>query len=154
MGPGAIDEGIALVTAALPRGPIGPYQLQAAIAAVHDEAENPEATDWRHIAALYGVLLGLDDNPIVALNDAVAVSMVAGPGAGLELVQRLGADRNGMAPPGAKREGDGRTPSGTFGFGFFFGVDPDPGAFHVPQGARIRRLGRRPVQPAVKRVGG
>ena len=76
---GAIDEGIALVTAALPRGPIGPYQLQAAIAAVHDEAENPEATDWRQIAALYGVLLRLDDNPIVALNHAVAVSMVAGP---------------------------------------------------------------------------
>jgi hypothetical protein len=45
--------------------------------------------------------------------------------------------RNGMAPPGAKREGDGRTPSGTFGFGFFFGVDPDPGALPVPQGARV-----------------
>ncbi|MGD0700592.1 MAG: sigma-70 family RNA polymerase sigma factor [Trebonia sp.] len=89
---GAIDEGIALVTAALPRGPIGPYQLQAAIAAVHDEAEHPEATDWRQIAALYGVLLRLDDNPVVALNHAVAVSMVAGPQAGLELVQRLGAD--------------------------------------------------------------
>jgi predicted RNA polymerase sigma factor len=88
----AIDEGIALVTAALPRGPIGPYQLQAAIAAVHDEAENPEATDWRQIAALYGVLLRLDDSPIVALNHAVAVSMVAGPRAGLELVERLGAD--------------------------------------------------------------
>ena len=57
----AINEGIALVTAALPRGPVGPYQLQAAIAAVHDEAENPEATDWRQIAALYGVLLRLDE---------------------------------------------------------------------------------------------
>ena len=88
----AIDEGIALVTAALPRGPIGPYQLQAAIAAVHDEANNPEATDWRQIAALYGVLLRLDDNPVVALNHAVAVSMVAGPRAGLELVQRLSPD--------------------------------------------------------------
>jgi RNA polymerase sigma factor (sigma-70 family) len=88
----AIDEGIALVTAALPRGPVGPYQLQAAIAAVHDEAESSEATDWRQIAALYGVLLRLDDNPVVALNHAVAVSMVAGPGAGLELVRRLGAD--------------------------------------------------------------
>ena len=88
----AIDEGIALVTAALPRGPVGPYQLQAAIAAVHDEAESPEATDWPQIAALYGVLLRLDDNPVVALNHAVAVSMVAGPRAGLELVQRLGAD--------------------------------------------------------------
>jgi RNA polymerase sigma factor (sigma-70 family) len=89
---GAIEEGVALVTAALPRGPVGPYQLQAAIAAVHDEAESPEATDWRQIAALYGVLLRLDDNPVVALNHAVAVSMVAGPRAGLELVERLGAD--------------------------------------------------------------
>jgi RNA polymerase sigma factor (sigma-70 family) len=88
----AIDEGIALVTAALPRGPVGPYQLQAAIAAVHDEAENHEATDWRQIAALYGVLLRLDDNPVVALNHAVAVSMVAGPERGLELVRRLAAD--------------------------------------------------------------
>ena len=88
----AIEEGTALVTAALPRGPVGPYQLQAAIAAVHDEAENPEATDWRQIAALYGVLLRLDNNPVVALNHAVAVSMVAGPRAGLELVQRLSDD--------------------------------------------------------------
>ena len=83
----AIDEGIALVTAALPRGPTGPYQLQAAIAAVHDEAESAETTDWPQIAALYGVLLRLDDNPVVALNHAVAVSMVAGPRAGLELLQ-------------------------------------------------------------------
>ena len=59
---------------------------------LHDEAENPEATDWRQIAALYGALLRLDDNPVVALNHAVAVSMAAGPRAGLELVQRLGAD--------------------------------------------------------------
>jgi predicted RNA polymerase sigma factor len=88
----AINEGIALITAALSRGPVGPYQLQAAIAAVHDEAENPEATDWRQITALYGVLLRLDDNPVVALNHAVAVSMVAGPRVGLELVQRLEAD--------------------------------------------------------------
>jgi RNA polymerase sigma factor (sigma-70 family) len=88
----AISEGIALVTAALPRGPVGPYQLQAAIAAVHDEAESPEATDWRQIIALYGVLLHMDDNPVVALNQAVAVSMVAGPRAGLELIQRLEAD--------------------------------------------------------------
>ncbi len=89
---GAIEEGTALVTAVLPRGPIGPYQLQAAIAAVHDEAPSPEATDWPQIAALYGVLLRLDDSPVVALNHAVAVSMVAGPHAGLELVERLGAD--------------------------------------------------------------
>lgn len=88
----AINEGVTLITAALPRGPVGPYQLQAAIAAVHDEAEEPEATDWRQITALYGVLLRLDDNPVVALNHAVAVSMVDGPRAGLELVQRLVTD--------------------------------------------------------------
>ena len=89
---GAIDDGTALITATLPRGPVGPYQLQAAIAAVHDEAESAEATDWPQIAALYGVLLRLDDNPVVALNHAVAVSMVAGPQAGLELVEPLGID--------------------------------------------------------------
>jgi predicted RNA polymerase sigma factor len=92
VGPECHRGGIALVTAALPRGPFGPYQLQAAIAALHDEAQSPEATDWPQIAALYDVLLRLDDNPVVALNHAVAISMVAGPRAGLELVQRLGTD--------------------------------------------------------------
>jgi len=87
-----IDEGIALITGALPRGPTGPYQLQAAIAAVHDEADSAERTDWPQIAALYGVLLRLDDSPVVALNHAVAVSMVAGPRAGLLLLQRLEGD--------------------------------------------------------------
>ena len=88
----AIDEGIALITTALPRGPTGPYQLQAAIAAVHDEAESTETTDWAQIAALYGVLLGLDDNPVVALNHAVAVAMATGPRVGLELLNRLESD--------------------------------------------------------------
>jgi predicted RNA polymerase sigma factor len=88
----AIDEGVALVTAALPLGPTGPYQLQAAIAALHDEAGRAEETDWPQIAALYGVLLRLEDNPVVALNHAVAVSMVTGPQAGLELLRRLGGD--------------------------------------------------------------
>jgi RNA polymerase sigma factor (sigma-70 family) len=87
-----IAEGTALLTAALPRGPAGPYQLQAAIAAVHDEAASAEATDWPQIAALYEVLLRLDDNPVVALNHAVAVSMTTGPRAGLELIQQLEAD--------------------------------------------------------------
>ena len=89
---GLITEGTALLTATLPRGPTGPYQLQAAIAAVHDEAVSAEATDWPQIAALYEVLLRLDDNPVVALNHAVAVSMIAGPRAGLELVDGLDAD--------------------------------------------------------------
>jgi RNA polymerase sigma factor (sigma-70 family) len=88
----AIEEGVALITAALPDGPTGPYQLQAAIAAVHDEAATPEATDWPQIVALYAVLLGLDDNPVVALNHAVAVSMVDGPAAGLALLEGLEAD--------------------------------------------------------------
>jgi predicted RNA polymerase sigma factor len=88
----AIKEGTELVTAALPRGPTGTYQLQAAIAALHDEAPSEEATDWRQIAAIYGLLLRLGDNPVVALNHAVAVSMVDGPRAGLELLRRLEDD--------------------------------------------------------------
>ena len=88
----AIDEGIALITTALPRGATGPYQLQAAIAAVHDEAESADTTDWAQIVALYGVLLRLEDNPVVALNHAVAVAMATGPRAGLELLNRLESD--------------------------------------------------------------
>jgi RNA polymerase sigma factor (sigma-70 family) len=87
-----INEGVALVTAALPKGPTGPYQLQAAIAAVHDEAESTDTTDWPQIVALYGLLLRLEDNPVVALNHAVAISMVDGPGAGLERLGRLAGD--------------------------------------------------------------
>jgi predicted RNA polymerase sigma factor len=96
----AIREGTALITGALPRGPTGPYQLQAAIAALHDEAPSAETTDWAQIAALYGVLLRLEDNPVVALNHAVAVSMVSGPRAALELLQRLSPDR-GSTPTAA-----------------------------------------------------
>jgi RNA polymerase sigma factor (sigma-70 family) len=87
---GLIAEGIALVSEALPRGPTGPYQLQAAIAAVHDEATAAADTDWPQIVALYEVLLRITDNPVVALNHAVAVAMRDGPAAGLELVGRLG----------------------------------------------------------------
>ena len=75
-----------------PAAPSGRTKLQAAIAALHDEAQSPEATDWPQIAARYDVLLRLDDNPVVAASHAVAISMVAGPRAGLELVQRLGTD--------------------------------------------------------------
>ncbi len=88
----AVREGIALVSTALPRGPTGPYQLQAVIAAVHDEAPSAEATDWPQIVALYGVLRQLDDGPVVALNHAVAVSMVQGPEAGLGLLHPLADD--------------------------------------------------------------
>jgi RNA polymerase sigma factor (sigma-70 family) len=84
-----VEEGVALVTAAPAQGGAGPYQLQAAIAAVHDEAENAEATDWGRVVALYDALLALEDNPVVALNRAVAVSMVHGPEAGLALLAEL-----------------------------------------------------------------
>ena len=87
-----IAEGVALITAALPRGPTGPYQLQAAIAALHDEAPSAEQTDWPQILALYEVLLRLSDNPVVALNHAVAAAMVHGPHAGLKLIGPLQAD--------------------------------------------------------------
>ena len=86
---GLIAEGITLVGAALPRGDIGPYQVQAAIAAVHDEAPSSAATDWPQIVALYEVLLRLSANPVVALNHAVAVAMRDGPAAGLELIAGL-----------------------------------------------------------------
>jgi RNA polymerase sigma factor (sigma-70 family) len=88
---GRIREGIALVEAALPRGAVGPYQLQAAIAALHDEAERAEDTDWPQILALYTVLLRLSDNPMVALNHAIAVAMVRGPREGLRLLDALEA---------------------------------------------------------------
>ncbi len=88
----AIAEGVALVTGALSRAPIGPYQLQAAIAAVHDEAARAEDTDWPQIVALYELLERLSPNPMVTLNHAVAVAMVRGPRAGLELLASLDGD--------------------------------------------------------------
>ena len=88
-----ISEGIALITDALPRGPVGPYQLQAAIAAMHDEAPTIEATDWPQIVELYELLLQMSDNPVVALNHAVAVAMARGPQAGLDLLAELEADQ-------------------------------------------------------------
>ena len=99
----AIAEGVALISAALPRGATGPYQVQAAIAAVHDEAPDAAATDWPQIMALYEVLLQISDSPVVALNHAVAVAMVRGPQAGLELLPdvladpRISADHRGYA---------------------------------------------------------
>ncbi len=89
---GAIAEGVALITATLPRGSIGAYQVQAAIAAVHDEAARAEDTDWPQILALYEVLMRMSDNPMVALSHAIATAMVHGPAAGLELLSALDAD--------------------------------------------------------------
>jgi RNA polymerase sigma factor (sigma-70 family) len=87
-----ISEGVALLTATLPKGPVGAYQLQAAIAAVHDEAARAEDTDWPQILALYELLRGMSDNPMVMLNHAIATAMVHGPSAGLELLNALDAD--------------------------------------------------------------
>jgi predicted RNA polymerase sigma factor len=88
----AISEGIALISTALSRGSIGAYQLQAAIAAVHDEAARAEATDWPQILALYGLLKRVSDSPMVTLNHAIAVAMVNGAPAGLKLLEALDAD--------------------------------------------------------------
>jgi len=89
---GLIAEGIALVSDALSRGSIGSYQLQAAIAAVHDEAARVEDTDWPQILALYGLLERMSDNPMVALNRAIAAAMVHGPTVGLEQLKALDTD--------------------------------------------------------------
>ena len=89
-----IAEGIALITRTLGRGHAGEYQLQAAVAALHDQAASPEATDWPQILKLYEVLEGMTGNPMVTLNRAAALAMVHGPAAGLALLdgldQRLG----------------------------------------------------------------
>jgi RNA polymerase sigma factor (sigma-70 family) len=87
-----ITEGVALVTAALSKGSIGAYQLQAAISAVHDEAPRSEDTDWPQILALYDLLRRMSDNPMVDLNYAVATAMVHGPSRGLALLDELNAD--------------------------------------------------------------
>jgi RNA polymerase sigma factor (sigma-70 family) len=87
-----ISEGVALISATLSKGSIGAYQLQAAIAAVHDEADRAEDTDWPQILALYDLLKRMSDNPMVMLNHAIAAAMVHGPSPGLELLNALDAD--------------------------------------------------------------
>ncbi|MGH7721148.1 MAG: RNA polymerase sigma factor [Gemmatimonadaceae bacterium] len=87
-----IAEGIALISDALSGGSVGSYQLQAAIAAVHDEAARAEDTDWPQIFALYGLLERMSDNPMVALNRAIAAAMVHGPAVGLEQLKALDTD--------------------------------------------------------------
>jgi RNA polymerase sigma factor (sigma-70 family) len=92
-----IAEGVALISATLPKGSVGPYQLQAAIAAVHDEAARAEDTDWPQILALYELLKRMSDNrmsdnPMVTLNHAVAAAMVHGAAKGLELLDALESD--------------------------------------------------------------
>ena len=85
----AIDEGLALLDAAAALGSPGPYQLQAAIAALHDRAPRPEDTDWPGIASRYAELARLQPSPVVSLNRAVAIAMADGPAAGLPLIDAL-----------------------------------------------------------------
>jgi predicted RNA polymerase sigma factor len=87
-----ILEGVELVSAALSNGSIGAYQLQAAIAAVHDEAARAADTDWPQILALYDLLKRMSDNPMVMLNHAIAAAMVHGPSTGLKLLDALDDD--------------------------------------------------------------
>jgi RNA polymerase sigma factor (sigma-70 family) len=87
-----VEEGVALLSRTLGRAPIGPYQLQAAIAALHDEASTAGETDWSQILALYEVLERVSPGPVVTLNRAVAVAMVKGPRAGLALLGTLDTD--------------------------------------------------------------
>ena len=89
--PARIAEGRALVTAALAAGRPGPYQLQAAIAALHDEAADPGDTDWPQIVRLYGALRGMAPSPVVDLNLAAAVAMADGPAVGLAMMDGLAA---------------------------------------------------------------
>jgi len=87
-----IAEGVVLVSETLSKGSIGSYQLQAAIAAVHDEASRAEDTDWPQILTLYSLLKRMSNNPMVTLNHAIAAAMVHGPQKGLELLQVLDSD--------------------------------------------------------------
>jgi RNA polymerase sigma-70 factor, ECF subfamily len=84
-----IAEGTRLVETALSSGSVGPYSIQAAIAAVHAEAPTAAATDWDEIVGLYDVLLRIDPTPVVELNRAVAVAMRDGPAAGLRLIEAI-----------------------------------------------------------------
>ena len=92
-----IDEGVAIITASLDRAPIGPYQLQAAIAAVHDEAASTEATDWIEILGLYDLLGRLAPGPMVTLGRVVALAMVEGPAAGLAALEQAESAGDGRA---------------------------------------------------------
>ena len=87
-----IAEGTALLTLTLSKGAVGLYQLQAAIAAVHDEAPTPDATDWPQILALYELLQRVAPSPMITLNHAIAVAMVHGPARGLEQLRALDTD--------------------------------------------------------------
>ncbi len=100
-----IHEGITLITHTLASAPIGPYQVQAAIVAVHAEAARADATDWTQIVALYRLLEDMAPNPIVTLNHAVALAMVRGPQAGLALLETVDTADQLAGHPGSTRSG-------------------------------------------------
>jgi RNA polymerase sigma-70 factor, ECF subfamily len=112
-----IEEGQARLDAAMRMRRVGPYQLQAAIASLHDEAPSSEATDWAQIAALYRILGEMQPSPVVELNRAVAVAMADGPEAGLALIERVAAS----------------------------GQLDDYPYLHAARADLLRRLGRRPA---------
>jgi len=118
-----IHEGIKLLDQAIRRGPAGPYRLQACIAALHAVAPTAGATDWRRITLLYDQLMAVAGSPVVALNRAVAVAMVEGPAAGLDLMDALAA-------------------SGTL---------DSYHLLHAARGDLLRRLGRAPEAAAAYR---
>ena len=116
----AIAEGVALITKTLASAPVGPYQLQAAIAAVHDEAARFEDTDWRQILGLYGLLETVAPGPMVTLNRIVAVAMVHGPAAGLDQLAAAESDAGAGRAPSSRRRPrpparDGRRSGGRAG---------------------------------------
>jgi len=88
----AIDEGDRVLQRALARGMVGPYQIQASVAALHDAAPSTDATDWPQILALYGLLRRVDDSPMARLSEAIALAMVEGPAAGLAALDQAAAD--------------------------------------------------------------
>lgn len=88
-----IEEGVALVSNALPKGPAGPYLLQATITAIHDEAPSTEETDWAEVLILYKILDRTAPNPMVTLNRAIASAMVHGPVEGLAVLATLDGDK-------------------------------------------------------------
>ncbi len=106
-----IAEGVALLDGAMGKEPVGEYRLQAAIAALHDQARTADDTDWPQILALYGLLEKITGNPVVTLNRAVAAAMAEGPSAGLALLdevdERAGRPLPARRGPGAP-PGDGR----------------------------------------------
>src|SRR4029453_8882725 len=89
---GRISEGQRILQHALARGATGPYQIQAAIAALHDEAASSDETDWAQNRGVYALVLRFQDSPMARLSHAVAHAMVEGPAAGLAALDQLGVD--------------------------------------------------------------